>query len=293
MRARARHLATHRRVPRATRALSARARAVDDVRTPRGRDRAIESSNARAVDARGGMDSGAFDSARDASTSWTRARERHRCALCWGTIACAVRPLTCEHATCEACFRLREAGSACTRCGEAYESRATARCERDRDLDREIAEFYKGREEWADVFDDDRALRFLKRLFGYAESRAFEKVTARELALELKASTTKSAETRTRAKTMWLDEDTYVYHVELLPAEGDASDVLERRFVSARGTTKVGALARVVERQGIQVAAMCDVFGSAYDWEDSLDEFFAITRACSRPYVARYRTKKA
>lgn len=233
----------------------------------------------------------AVDASNDAERSWTSARERHRCALCWGTIVCAVRPVTCEHATCEACFRLREGGSACTRCGAAYESRANARCERDGALDREIAAFYQGQEGVADAMDDDRALRVLKRAFGYAESREFAKASTNALAREAKMSPTKSVETRTKAKATWLDDDTYVYHVELVPAEGDASEALERRFVSARGTMKVGALVRVVERQGIQVAAMCDVFGNAYDLDVSLDDFFALARACSRPYVARYQTK--
>jgi len=229
--------------------------------------------------------------ASDAASRWTKTRERHRCALCWGTIACAVRPETCEHATCKACFRSREAGSACTRCGAEYASLASARCERDRALDREIAEFYKGKERVADAMDDDRALALLKKSFGYAVSNAFAKAETAAPEREAKKSLMKSDEPRKEAKAMWLDGDTYVYHVELLPVEGDASDAMEKRFVSARGTAKVGALARVVELQGMHVTAMCDVFGSTYGLEDSLDVFFARARACGRPYVARYRTK--
>ena len=214
----------------------------------------------------------------------TAARERTRCAACWGTLSRAVVPRTCAHRTCETCAKTREVDARCGVCGRAYPPLgAPGAFRRDADADSDVRETYDGAEGTYDEEESARAVRALKDWFGYEESRAFARRAA-----EREATTNGEREALERTRDV---VDDGMYEIELRPWREEEGKGMRRRFASAPKSVLVGALARYRDAEGgrkKRVAHIRDVRGRSHSFSESLETFFELARACGQPLVAYY-----
>ena len=235
---------------------------------------------------------------RDAGADDAATAERFRCAMCWGTLRRAVVPWTCAHRVCAACYRDRDDGRACARCGRGFGGRATRGRAMDDDLDDAIARALGGRETWRfdarDADEDARALGVLKSAFGYAESRAFGggggAAATTTAAAAAAATTTADGGQTSEGASMPRKMVEEVYHVRFR-AWGGRDVALGCRHASAPGSATVRALARTVEKWSAKrVVAMRDVSGVERSMDESVEAYFASSRELGRPYVAWFET---
>jgi len=215
------------------------------------------------------------------------ARERTRCAMCWGTLSRAVAPRTCAHRTCETCAKTREVDARCGICGRAYPPLgAPGAFRRDADADADVRDTYDGAQSAYDEEESARAVRALKDWFGYEESRAFARRAA-----EREATTTNGHGEEGLEKNPRTVVDEGVYEIELRPWRETQGKGMTRRFASAPKSVLVGALARYCDAEGgrkTRVAHIRDARGRSHSFSETLETFFELARACGKPFVAWY-----